>query len=61
MPLPPPEKCVRAKVDKYIEWIIAHIVCKHFKDIMQTIIITPKGFTKMPTPDMWENLRKRDF
>ena len=59
--LAPPEKCVRAKEDKYVEWIIAQIVGEQFKDDRQTIVVMPQGLTKMPTPEMWDNLKHGDF
>jgi len=59
--LAPPEKCVRAKEDKYVEWIIAQIVGEQFKDDRQTIVVMPQGLSKMPTPDMWEKLKSGDF
>ena len=59
--LAPPEKCVRAKEDKYVDWIIAQIVGEQFKDDRQTIVVMPQCLTKMPTPDMWDNLKKGDF
>ena len=59
--LAPPEKCVRAKEDKYVDWIIAQIVGEQFKDDRQTIVVMPQCLSKMPTPDMWEDLKKGDF
>jgi hypothetical protein len=59
--LAPPDKCVRAKEDKYVEWIIAQIVGEQFKDDRQTIVVMPQGLSKMPTPDMWEKLKSGDF
>ena len=59
--LAPPEKCVRAKEDAYVDWIIAQIVGEQFKDDRQTIVVMPQGLKKMPTEDMWPNLQKGDF
>ena len=39
--LAPLEKCVRAKEDAYVNWIIAQIVNEQFKDDRQTIVVMP--------------------
>lgn len=59
--LAPPEKCVRAKEDAYVDWIIAQIVGEQFKDDRQTIVVMPQGLKKMPTADMWPTISKGDF
>ena len=59
--LAPPEKCVRAKEDAYVDWIIAQIVSEQFKDDRQTIVVMPQGQKKMPTPEMWPTIEKGDF
>lgn len=59
--LAPPEKCVRAKEDAYVDWIIAQIISDQFKDNRQTIVIMPQGLRTMPTPDMWPQIQKGDF
>ena len=46
--LAPPEKCVRAKENVYVDWIIAQIVSEQFKDDRQTIIVMPKDTNKCP-------------
>ena len=50
--LAPPEKCVRAKKDAYVDWIIAQIVSEQFKDDRHTFVVMPQGQKKMPTLDM---------
>lgn len=59
--LAPPEKCVRAKEDAYVDWIITQIVSEQFKDDRQTIVVMPQGLKKMPSPDMWSKIEKGDF
>lgn len=59
--LAPPEKCVRAKEDAYVDWIITQIVGEQFKDDRQTIVVMPQGLKTMPTPDMWPEIQKGDF
>ena len=59
--LAPPEKCVRAKEDEYVKWIVRKIVSKQFKDGMQTIVVMPQSLNKMPTPDMWPQISKGDL
>ena len=59
--LAPPEKCVRAKEDAYVDWIIAQIVSEQFKDDRQTIVVMPQGLKRMPTPEMWPTIQKGDF
>ena len=56
-----PEKCVRAKEDDYVEWIVQKILGNQFKDDRQTIVVMPQGLKKMPTPDMWPQIENRDF
>lgn len=51
-------KCVKAKDDAYVNWIIAQIVSKQFRDNRQTIVVMPKGLKTMPTPDI---VIKSDF
>ena len=59
--LAPPEKCVRAKEDDYVEWIITQIVGEQFKGDRQTIVVMPQGLKAMPTPEMWPQIKKGDF
>lgn len=56
-----PNKCVRVKEDKYVQWVIAQILEEQFKDDMQTIIIMPQGFTKMPMLNMWDEIKGGRF
>ena len=59
--LAPPEKCVRAKEDAYVDWMVAQILGGQFKDDRQTIVVMPQGLKKMPTPDMWPAISRGDF
>ncbi len=59
--LAPPEKCVRALEETYVDWIIAQIVGEQYKDDRQTIVVMPQGLHAMPTPDMWPTIQKGDF
>ena len=59
--LAPPEKCVRAKEDDYVEWIITQIRGEQFKDDRQTIVVMPQGLKRKPTPEMWPTIEKGDF
>ena len=59
--LAPPEKCVRAKEDAYVDWLIAQMVSDQFKHDRQTIVVMPQGHKRMPTPDMWPSIEKGDF
>jgi len=59
--LAPPEKCVRALEEAYVDWIITQIVSEQFKDDRQTIVLMPQGHKKTPTPDMWPEIKKGDF
>ena len=59
--LAPPGKCVRAKGDAYVDWMVAQILGGQFKDDRQTIVVIPQGLKKMPTPDMWLEISKKDF
>lgn len=59
--LAPPEKCVRAKEDEYVNWIISQIVSEQYRDARQTIVVMPQGLKKMPTPEMWPEISKGDF
>jgi hypothetical protein len=59
--LAPPEKCVRAKEDAYVDWMVAQIVGGQFKDDRQIIVVMPQGLKRMPTPDMWPAISKGDF
>ena len=56
--LAPPKKCVRAKDDAYMDWMITQIVSEPFKDDMQTIVVMPHGHKRMPTSDMWPSIVK---
>ena len=57
----PAEKCVRAKEEAYVNWIVTQIMSDTFKEDRQTIVVMPQGLQRMPTPDMWENIKKGDF
>jgi hypothetical protein len=59
--LAPPEKCVRAKEDDYVQWIITKMLAGSWKGDRQTIVVMPQGLKKMPTPDMWPTISKGDF
>lgn len=59
--LAPPEKCVRAKEDMYVEWVIQRMVGDQFKKDKQTLVLMPQGYKTMPTPDMWPTIAKGDF
>ena len=59
--LAPPEKCVRAKEDAYVDWMVAQILGGQFKDDRQTIVVMPQGLKRMPTADMWPAISKGDF
>ena len=59
--LAPPEKCVRAKEDAYVDWMVAQILGGQFKDDRQTIVVMPQGLKRMPTPEMWPAICKGDF
>ena len=59
--LAPPEKCVWAKEDAYVDWVITQMISDQFKHERQTIILMPQGHKKMPTPDMWPTKEKGDF
>ena len=59
--LAPPEKCVRALEDDYVEWIVKKVLGNQFKDDRQTIVVMPQGLKKMPTPEMWPQIEKGDF
>ena len=39
--LAPPQKCVQAKEDAYVDWIIAQIVSEQFNDDKKTIVVMP--------------------
>lgn len=49
------------KRDKYVQWIIVRIVGELFKDDMQTIAIMPQRLAKMPTPNMWDEIKGERF
>ena len=53
-----PKKCVRAKEDAYVDWIVVKILGNHFKDDMQTIVVMPQGLKKMPMPNIWPAISK---
>ena len=59
--LAPPEKCVRAKEDAYVDWMVTQILGGQFKDDRQTIVVMPQGLKRMPTPEMWPAICKGDF
>lgn len=59
--LAPPQKCVRAMEEAYVDWIIVQIMSEQFKGDRQTIVVMPQGLKKMPTPDMWPQISKGDF
>jgi hypothetical protein len=59
--LAPPEKCVRAMEDAYVDWIITKMLAGGWKGDQQTIVVMPQGLKEMPTPDMWETISKGDF
>ena len=52
--LAPPEKCVRAKEDTYVDWIITRMLAGGWKGDQQTIVVMPQGLKRMPTDEMWE-------
>ena len=56
--LAPPEKCVRAKEDAYVDWMVTQIFCGQFKADRQTIVVMPQGLKRMQTPDMWLAISK---
>ena len=59
--LAPLEKCVRAKEDAYVDWMVAQILGGQFKDDRQTIVVMPQGLKRMPTLNMWPAISKRDL
>ena len=59
--LAPPEMCVRAKEDAYVEWLLTKMLGDQFKFDKQTLVVMPQGHKKMPTPDMWDKIAKGDF
>lgn len=59
--LAPPEKCVRAKEEDYVDWLCTQIMCEQYKDDRQTLVLMPQGQKRMPTPDMWPTIKKGDF
>ena len=59
--LAPPEKCVRAKEDQYVEWVISRMIGDQFKKDRQTLVLMPQGYKTMPTLDMWPSIEKGDF
>jgi len=59
--LAPPEKCVRAKEDAYVEWIIAEMLAGQWKDDMQTLVVMPQGLKRMSTSEMWPTILKGDL
>jgi hypothetical protein len=59
--LAPPEMCVRAKEEDYVEWMVQAIIGGQWKDDRQTIVVMPQGQRRMPTPEMWPAISKGDF
>jgi hypothetical protein len=59
--LAPPEMCVRAKEDAYVEWLLTKMIADQFKFDKHTLVLIPQGHKKMPTPDMWDTIAKGDF
>jgi hypothetical protein len=59
--LVPPDKCVRAREDAYVEWIITQMLAGSWKGDTQTIVVMPQGLKTMPTEDMWPKISKGDF
>ena len=59
--LAPPEKCVRAKEDEYVEQIIQAMTSEQYKDDRQTIVVMPQGLKTMPTAEMWPQIKDGDF
>lgn len=55
--LAPLEKCVPGKGVAYVDWIIALIVTKQFKDNMQTIVVTSQGKRSAPIPDVQQKIK----
>ena len=45
----PTEKCVRAKEEAYVNWIVTQIMSDTFKEDMQTIVVMPQGLNRMST------------